>query len=117
MALLVLLLPERSKNVLTATISAGVLVPKRLLYPRSERPKVLVDPLPRAHRENVVHFGSFGTIAILLRRSNLTSLNQKGRVIGKGQQMKILIGALIVLDLAIIGYILQQLIEMVNVWW
>ena len=31
--------------------------------------------------------------------------------------MKILIGALIVLDLAIIGYILRQVIEMVSVWW
>ena len=30
--------------------------------------------------------------------------------------MKILTGALIVLDLAIIGYILRQLIEMVSMW-
>ena len=31
--------------------------------------------------------------------------------------MKILIGALIVLDLAIIGYTLRKVIEMVSVWW
>ena len=105
------------KNVLTATISAGALVPKRLLYPRSERPKVLVDPLPRAHHENVVHFGSFVLSLFYLRRSNLTSLNQKGMVIGKGQQMRILTVALLVLDLAIIGYILRQIIEIVSVCW
>jgi hypothetical protein len=116
-ALLVFLLPERSKNVLTATISAGALVPKRLLYPRGERPKVLVDPLPRAHNENVVHFGSFVLSLFYLRRSNLTSLNQKGMVIGKGQQMRILTVALLVLDLAIIGYILRQIIEIVSVCW
>lgn len=52
-----------------------------------------------------------------LRCSKLTSVNQTGRVIGKGQQMKILTGALIVLDLAIIGYISRQLIEMVSMLW
>ena len=67
--------------------------------------------------ENVVTFWFIRTIAIYLRCSKLTSVSQTGRVIGKGQQMKILMGALIVLDLAIIGYISRQLIEMVSILW
>jgi hypothetical protein len=79
---------------------------------------MLVESIPRrAHRVKCSPIWFICTIAIVTSDLKLTSVSQTGRVIGKGQQMKILItGALIVLDLAIIGYILRQVIEMISVW-